>query len=39
MIAACGTVSSTLPAAVAGSLPVPYMGVVERGKGRCAGPP
>ena len=29
VIAACGTVSSTLPAAVAGSLPVPYMGVVE----------
>ena len=28
-IAACGTVSSTLPAEVAASLPVPYMGVVE----------
>lgn len=29
VIAACGTVSSTLPAEVAASLPVPYMGVVE----------
>lgn len=28
VIAACGTVSSTLPAEVAASLPVPYMGVV-----------
>lgn len=28
VIAACGTVSSTLPAEVAVSLPVPYMGVV-----------
>ncbi len=29
VIAACGTVSSTLPAHVSSNLPVPYMGVVE----------
>lgn len=29
MIAACGTISSTLPAQVSQSLPVPYMGVVQ----------
>ena len=29
VIAACGTVSSTLPAAVSTALPVPYMGVVQ----------
>jgi glutamate racemase len=29
ILAACGTVSSTLPASVAAALPVPYTGVVE----------
>ena len=37
VIAACGMVSSTLPAEVAASLPVPYMGGWKRGAGRRAG--